>query len=148
MKLTARPSPHNSAVTLFEASSATDFTSNASPRRSKRVKVEKFEISDIEDIIKGEDDANLPLDTAEAWPSVKEEFVETVKKVRKASASPKKPKPIRTALDVPHPAPENWRETYDAIKSMREKIVAPVDTMGCDQIPLREIDPKVRLCTL
>lgn len=46
-------------------------------------------------------------------------------------------------LDNPHPAPENWEETYNQIKEMRKKTVAPVDTMGCAQAQLREIDPKV-----
>ncbi|KAI0648440.1 DNA glycosylase [Trametes meyenii] len=67
----------------------------------------------------------------------------------KKSASPRKPKPIPTALETPHPAPPEWKETYDAIKRMRSHIVAPVDTMGCDQAQLKETDPKnQRLSTL
>ena len=58
-------------------------------------------------------------------------------------ASPRKPKPIPTALETPHPAPPRWREAYDTIKRMRQRIVAPVDTMGCDQAQLKETDPKV-----
>ncbi|KAH9890497.1 DNA glycosylase, partial [Cubamyces lactineus] len=56
--------------------------------------------------------------------------------------SPRKPKTIPTALETPHPAPPRWREAYDAIKRMRSRIVAPVDTMGCDQAQLKETDPK------
>ncbi|EGN96402.1 hypothetical protein SERLA73DRAFT_170779 [Serpula lacrymans var. lacrymans S7.3] len=56
--------------------------------------------------------------------------------------SPRKPKPIQQSLKVPHPAPPRWRETYDTIKEMRSHIVAPVDTMGCDQAQLKESDPK------
>lgn len=47
------------------------------------------------------------------------------------------------SLEVPHPTPERWEETYKAIKEMRAKTVAPVDTMGCDSAQLHEIDPKV-----
>ena len=64
-------------------------------------------------------------------------------KDRAASASPRKVKPIRQNLDVPHPEPENWRETYAMIKAMRSNIVAPVDTMGCDQAQFKETDHKV-----
>ncbi|KIJ63357.1 hypothetical protein HYDPIDRAFT_134499 [Hydnomerulius pinastri MD-312] len=58
------------------------------------------------------------------------------------SKSPKKPKAIPQSLDVPHPPPTRWKETYDAIKKMRSRITAPVDTMGCDQAQLKEQDPK------
>ncbi|KAF8835780.1 DNA glycosylase [Paxillus ammoniavirescens] len=58
------------------------------------------------------------------------------------SRSPKKPKAIPQSLEVPHPAPTKWKEAYDAIKEMRSGIVAPVDTMGCDQAQLKEQDPK------
>ena len=59
--------------------------------------------------------------------------------------SPKKPKLIPQSLDVPHPSPERWKEAYDAIKEMRARTTAPVDTMGCDQAQWKEQDPKVRL---
>ncbi|OBZ67933.1 Endonuclease III-like protein 1 [Grifola frondosa] len=49
---------------------------------------------------------------------------------------------IRNALDVPHPAPARWREAYDAIKEMRARTPAPIDTMGCQQAQLDEKDPK------
>ncbi|KAF8643550.1 hypothetical protein AX16_008938 [Volvariella volvacea WC 439] len=64
--------------------------------------------------------------------------------VKATAASPKKRKRIPQALDVPHPAPENWKEVYDLIKDMRSKITAPVDTMGCDQAQRHETDPKNR----
>jgi len=47
------------------------------------------------------------------------------------SVSPRKAKAIRIALDIPHPAPENWEQTYAAIKEMRKDGGAPVDEMGC-----------------
>jgi endonuclease III len=38
-----------------------------------------------------------------------------------------------------------WWETYDAIKEMHSHIIAPVDTMGCDQAQLKEMNLKVSL---
>ena len=56
-----------------------------------------------------------------------------------------KAKEIKQALDTPHPAPPHWRETYDAIREMRARMPAPVDTMGCDTAKWKETDPRVRL---
>jgi endonuclease-3 len=60
------------------------------------------------------------------------------------AALPQKPKAIKQALEKPHPAPARWRETYDAIKEMRTRFPAPVDTMGCDTAKWKETDPRVR----
>lgn len=52
------------------------------------------------------------------------------------SISPRKTsqKPIKLSLEPheAHPAPEKWRETYEVLKKQRARIVAPVDTMGCE----------------
>ena len=65
---------------------------------------------------------------------------------QKAKAKAKgKAKEIKQALDTPHPAPPHWRETYDAIREMRARMPAPVDTMGCDTAKWKETDPRVRL---
>lgn len=53
-----------------------------------------------------------------------------------------KAKEIKQALDTPHPAPARWRETYDAIREMRARMPAPVDTMGCDTAKWKETDPR------
>ncbi len=45
---------------------------------------------------------------------------------------------------MPYPAPERWRNVYDAIKAMRSNIVAPVDSMGSDSAQLKEKEPQVR----
>ncbi|KAK4701280.1 hypothetical protein P7C70_g4952, partial [Phenoliferia sp. Uapishka_3] len=50
-----------------------------------------------------------------------------------ASPSPRKPTPFKVALDKAHPAPNRWEEAYEIIRQQREGIVAPVDTMGCEQ---------------
>ena len=57
--------------------------------------------------------------------------------------SPSKPKPIPQSLAIPHPAPPNWREIYDTIKSMRSQFIAPVDTMGCAEAQTGETEPRV-----
>ncbi|KAF6764844.1 DNA-lyase [Ephemerocybe angulata] len=62
----------------------------------------------------------------------------------KAKAKPKTPKAIPSTLANPHPAPEHWEEVYDLIKDMRSRIVAPVDTMGCDQAQYKESEPRNR----
>ncbi|KAG6844024.1 hypothetical protein H0H87_010533 [Tephrocybe sp. NHM501043] len=124
-RLTARASPYNSGVTLFES----DVDSSASPRRSKRIKVE----TKVEEVM---DTKSLP--NAAASGSQKPTSKRT------ANKSPRKAKPVQQALEVPHPAPERWRETYNTIKQMRSRITAPVDTMGCDQAQFKETDPKSR----
>jgi len=152
-RLVARQSSYNASVTLYESAPGPSSATKAeledleaercvteTPRRSKRARVKlEPDVVDIEDTIR-------VASTSSESPKKS--------KVRKAGASssipsPKKPKPIKMELDNPHPAPENWEETYDLIKEMRKKTVAPVDTMGCDKAQLREIDPKAqRLSTL
>ncbi|KAG7453086.1 DNA glycosylase [Guyanagaster necrorhizus] len=127
-RLVERASPYNTSVTLvkLEEQSTSD---QESTRRSKRAKVEDT-IQDIEECANGS--------------TPKRE-----KAKRLASSSPKKPRPIPQSLATPHPAPERWREVYDAIKAMRSNIVAPVDSMGCDSAQLKETEPRnQRLATL
>ena len=93
-----------------------------SPKVSKKKRVTKVEVKSEEDVvIVGASGPHKP----------------------KKDASPRKPKRIPTALETPHPAPPRWAEAYDTIKRMRAHIVAPVDTMGCDQAQNKETDPKV-----
>ncbi|KAE8209294.1 hypothetical protein CF327_g6704 [Tilletia walkeri] len=50
--------------------------------------------------------------------------------------SPRKTnKPIKRDLEAheAHPAPPKWAETYSLILQQRRRIVAPVDTMGCEE---------------
>ena len=154
--LISRRSSFNSNVALFETSEA------ATIRRSKRLKV----LNSSETL----DQAQVPLAKSPPSSDVDEGFtvvppkvsrkrrvakaeVKSEEKVTTASASgphkpkkdasPRKPKRIPTALETPHPAPPRWAEAYDTIKRMRAHIVAPVDTMGCDQAQNKETDPKV-----
>ena len=61
-----------------------------------------------------------------------------------SAVSPKKPKPIKQALEKPPHAPAYWWETYDAIKEMRSRFPTPVDTMSCNTAKWKEMDPRVR----
>jgi len=121
----------------------------ASPvRRSKRVKVE---IVDTEGTAScGGADKELPGLAPKAPTGKGKGNGKTARRPpartppSESSASPKKPKAIKQALEKPHPAPARWQETYDAIKEMRSRFPAPVDTMGCDTAKWKEMDPRVR----
>ena len=76
-------------------------------------------------------------------PSGKDAGPPTMQTLPSESALPKKPKTIKKALEKPHPAPERWQETYDAIKEMHLQFPTPVDTMGCNMAKWNEIDPWV-----
>ncbi|OSD02120.1 DNA glycosylase, partial [Trametes coccinea BRFM310] len=148
--LVSRPSPYHASVTLFEAGGGGDST-EITPRRSKRLKVESNLKEASESSTKSQEDG---LRQSKAVKSSKKsrnvkvagelQEVETSESTEKIQTvkSPRKPKPIPMALETPHPEPPKWREAYDAIKRMRSRIVAPVDTMGCDQAQLKETDPK------
>ncbi|KAK0546454.1 orotidine 5'-phosphate decarboxylase [Tilletia horrida] len=50
--------------------------------------------------------------------------------------SPRKSnKPIKRELEAHelHPAPPRWKETYSLLLQQRRRIVAPVDTLGCEE---------------
>ncbi|KAH7905475.1 DNA glycosylase [Hygrophoropsis aurantiaca] len=156
-RLAARASPYHASVTLFEATNPEakpDITNDVqneagpstaidSPRRSKRIKLEvdtNIQLNDLEDTpqktrtkarVKPDSDPDITAMALVTSPL--------------KSLSPKKKskaKPIPQSLATPHPAPARWKETYDIIKEMRSHIVAPVDTMGCDQAQYKEQDPK------
>ncbi|KAF9032974.1 DNA glycosylase [Panaeolus papilionaceus] len=137
--LSSRVSEFHPSVTLYERVVEQD-----SPRRSKRIKREPKEenIEDLEDLI--------PMSVEDDQKPVKAESSSSAIQVSASTKkSPKKVKAIPQSLATPHPAPAKWRETYDTIKEMRSRIVAPVDSMGCDQAQHKETDPKNRrLATL
>ncbi|CAL1703293.1 unnamed protein product [Somion occarium] len=146
--LIGKPSPFHASVTLFAANTSS-VNSNDAPttdpsimlRRSKRIKLEKnYDVDDVA-IPKLESDGHdgpSPPRKRKARSNV----VASSSSVKLEEVSPRRPKPIQQSLAVPHPAPLRWREAYDTIKRMRANIVAPVDTMGCDQAQLKEVDPK------
>ncbi len=122
-RLVEHSSPYNASVTLVKLEEESSNVQESS-RQSKRVKLEET-VQDIEEY------ANVSTHKRS-------------KAKRAPSSSPKKPKPIPQSLATPHPAPERWREVYDAIKAMRSNIVAPVDSMGSDSAQLSEKEPQVR----
>ncbi|KAI9069485.1 DNA glycosylase [Trametes sanguinea] len=144
--LVSRPSPYHASVTLFEPGGGDSAAST--PRRSKRLKVESEMTETSESSTTLQEDGIIqsrPVKTNKRNKTVKAvgavQEVEATEKT-KTVKSPRKAKPIPMALETPHPEPPHWREAYDAIKRMRSRIVAPVDTMGCDQAQLKETDPK------
>lgn len=154
-RLAAKASPYHNAVTLYEAADSETRPGPSTRRQSSRIKHESAEPDSVLDV---PDDgieaaaqtkpgprqrkAKTKVPDSEGFPDVSRS--ESPKKRK----PPSKPKPIPQALDVPHPTPTRWADVYAAIKEMRSRIEAPVDTMGCDQAQLRERDPKVgRLCS-
>ncbi|GAA5900806.1 hypothetical protein JCM6882_007669 [Rhodosporidiobolus microsporus] len=121
--LRTRQSSYSSRVTLYEppaapftsSSSAPAPSSTSSPARRTRSR-STAGIKDEE----GEEETDVN-------PTVKG------KEKEKKPKSPRKPKVHVEALAVPHAAPKNWEQTYEVIKKQREGIIAPVDTMGCEQ---------------
>lgn len=153
-RLAAKASPYHTAVTLYEARAGP-----STPRRSSRVKQEPTDpelapLPDAPDDTKQVHSTKLGKKTR-ATPqrkSIKTQVADSEADhvhddaSRKSPKKPtSKPKAIRQTLDVPHPAPARWADIYAAIKEMRSRVVAPVDTMGCDQAQLGEQDPKVGL---
>ncbi|KAL4245679.1 Endonuclease III [Abortiporus biennis] len=146
-ELVAKASPFHSSVTLFTASEATEDPDLTRPslRRSKRVKREETTATVKEEeaeIIAPAAVKRKRKTVVASSSAVKLE--EVGKEIQATKATPKKPKVIKKSLDVPHAAPPRWQEAYDIIKRMRANIVAPVDTMGCDQAQYKESDPKNR----
>ncbi|GAA5977009.1 hypothetical protein JCM11641_002226 [Rhodosporidiobolus odoratus] len=129
--LRTRKSSYSSKVTLYEPPTASTSTASAtlsasdtllpiseSPARRTRSRVA------AEAGLKGEEEPKQE----EEKEGVEEPEVKVTK-----PRSPRKPKVHVEALAVPHPAPNNWEQTYEVIRKQRERIVAPVDMMGCEQ---------------
>ncbi|KAI9436322.1 DNA glycosylase [Lactarius indigo] len=128
-RLLAQKSSADQSVSLFKLEDPDDEHLDApdpsvSGRHSKRIKVEANVKTELLVPTKDDDD---------------EEALGGSKKRAKAKG---KAKEIKRALDTPHPAPAHWRETYDAIREMRTRFPAPVDTMGCDTAKWKETDPR------
>ncbi|KAI0261729.1 DNA glycosylase [Gloeopeniophorella convolvens] len=128
-KIASIKSTADSSVTLFkleEPGSSDDAAPGSSLRRSKRVKVE-----DEETALK-EEHSVAATRTTKRRAAAKAE----------PDASPRKGTAIKQARATPHPAPARWHETYGAIREMRARVPAPVDTMGCDTAKRKETDPR------
>ena len=160
VRLYATRSRANTTVTFYNEL-AEDLATEASgstrvPRRQKRIKPEDDdELSPTNSSV--EDSGAATLKSRRPTKRVKVEHAtdanvddeNTQPKWRTEPSRvrvPKKQKPIQQSLDKPHPAPDYWNEQYSTIKSMRARLTAPVDTMGCDQAQNGETDPKVHIC--
>lgn len=141
-RLVAQQSSTDQSVTLFKLEHDPDdqYEHLDSPdpsmaeRHSKRIKVEAKAENDDDD-----DEALLSAGNGKSRKRAKAPAPPASPQKAKAKA---KTKEIKRALDTPHPAPALWRETYDAIREMRARFPAPVDTMGCDTAKWKETDPR------
>ena len=159
-KLYATRSSADPAVTLYNISSEDPIAgtsgSTPGPRRSKRIKREDddelhpansfVEVSELSTQKSGRPTKRVHV--GHVTDADAEDETTPLKRRVKSSrpGTPKKQKPIQQSLDKPHPTPEHWKQQYDTIKSMRSRVKAPVDTMGCDQAQNGETDPKVHIC--
>ena len=143
-RLTSHVSHHNASVTIFQLSAHEDDIEH-SPRRSKRVKTRNItdpeSQADLDNLT--HDVLAVKLRKAGVNATASGSVLPSLTKARDVQASPKKFKAIPQSLATPHPPPSTWKETYDTIKDMRSRFVAPVDTMGCDRAQLKETDPRV-----
>jgi len=160
MRLRATRSSANPVVTLYgvlaEDLAAEAGGSTPAPRLPKRIKADDDDEVSPTDYSEGDSEVVIPksgrqtkrVKVEHATDANVEEETTPPKRRSKSSRSGtlKKQKPVRQSLDKPHPTPEHWKEQYDAIKSMRARLKAPVDTMGCDQAQNGETDPKVCIC--
>lgn len=158
VRLYATRSRTNPAVNLYNAltedlAAETD-ASTPVPRRSKRIKLEdddevyptKFPVGDSGSVTQESERPTKRVNVERLTNAeAEDEAVSPKRRSRSRPKAPKKQKPIQQTLGTPHPAPEHWKEQYDTIKSMRARVKAPVDTMGCDQAQNGETDPKVHI---
>ncbi|KAF8801416.1 DNA glycosylase [Phlegmacium glaucopus] len=145
-QLTSHVSQHNASVTLFQLSSSHESDIENSPRRSKRIKRQEPECQADLNNLTHNILADKPRKSRNAGvnATASGSAIPRTSKGGDVQASPKKFKAIAQSLAVPHPPPSAWKETYDTIKDMRSRFVAPVDTMGCDRAQFKETDPKNR----
>ncbi|KAF9788117.1 DNA glycosylase [Thelephora terrestris] len=153
VRLYATRSSNNPAVTLYN-SVAKDVAAEPSgstprPQRSKRTQPEddggaNSTISSVGKSGTGRSAKRVKVERV-ANGNAEDEVTSPKQEVKSPRPkAPKKQKPVRQSLDTPHPTPEHWKEQYETIKSMRARLKAPVDTMGCDQAQNGETDPKNR----
>lgn len=62
--------------------------------------------------------------------------------IKKAKREPAK-QSVNDAGEVEIHPPGNWQEIYDAVMAMRRKVLAPVDTMGCECLAEEHLTARV-----
>ena len=65
-------------------------------------------------------------------------------KIKKGKKDPAKRIIDHDSGDVTIHPPSQWEETYALVQEMRKKILAPVDTMGCESLAEETRSPRVR----
>lgn len=142
-RLIAKQSQYSTSVTLYREEGGESSSERSPP--AKRVKRESAEPDS--DYTNKRSKKGKQVVKEEIKLEDVEEFLSGGKGKQRAApnaSTKKKSKAIKQTLATPHPTPDRWQEQYDLIKRMRNGIVAPVDTMGCDRAQLKETDPKVR----
>ncbi|KAK6526286.1 DNA N-glycosylase and apurinic/apyrimidinic (AP) lyase [Orbilia ellipsospora] len=110
-------------------------TSQPPKKRNRTIKQEK------------EEDPLSGSDSVKTSPLSKSK---TKTKPKPAKRTPAKGKNVRVKkengkrVEVHYDPPSNWREMYDAIKEMRLRIPAAVDTVGCARLAQTDVPPKVK----
>lgn len=64
-------------------------------------------------------------------------------KIKKGRKQPAK-KVVNESGEVAIHPPANWEIIYEAVQEMRKKVLAPVDTMGCESLAEDTRSPRVR----
>ena len=63
-------------------------------------------------------------------------------KVKKGRKQPAK-KVVNDSGEVEIHPPANWEEIYEAVREMRKRVLAPVDTMGCETLAEEHLSERV-----
>ncbi|GFY41738.1 hypothetical protein TNIN_314221 [Trichonephila inaurata madagascariensis] len=133
--------------------------------RKKKVALKTEPESNLEVTVKTEQDNENASKNVKLKKSIKTEVLpaeETATSVSKSvkSKSPRKRKQVentavkiekaiklkanQTVTDIEDGwEPENWRVVLDNILKMRKMYVAPVDSLGCEECPEKDIEPEV-----
>ncbi|TKY89135.1 hypothetical protein EX895_001666 [Sporisorium graminicola] len=116
-------SDHDSDVFSAEPSSKSKAIKPTSTKRTRKPAVKR--------------DPSSSSSADEAKPAARKRSSPKKPTASPFDASPRKPtkKPIKVNLEPheAHPAPDNWELVYTLLSKQRRKIVAPVDTMGCEE---------------
>lgn len=112
------------------------FPQTPSTRRSMRIALAASVTATPDSVFKGEDDDEEKLVSIGQDADVKAEPQSPATPSRKKTGGGSST-PIKLKLDKPHPEPPRWRRQYTLIEQMRARIIAPVDTLGCET-PNRE----------
>lgn len=101
-------------------------------------------------------DVNLKLENSDTPTDAKQSKLEVPKSKRKNSVSPRKKKGAQESAENKQEIksgihdiedgvwkPNNWKEVWENILKMRKLHVAPVDSLGCEECPDKDVSPEV-----